>query len=127
MGYNTDYSRKIRINPPLDEDIISDMEIFADQDHRDERYAKVFGGVWCNFVATKDGTAIKWNGNEKTYNGPEWIQVLIEKFVKPAGSVANGKLLAQGEEPGDVWWLIVKDNVVSVENIDLGEEDDEDD
>jgi hypothetical protein len=81
-------------------------------------------GLWCQWVPTDDGTAIEWNGAEKFYNSEEWMQYLIDHFIGQtprAKSVLpflgrhtlNGEIEAEGEERGDVWKLVVKDNQVS--------------
>lgn len=91
-------------------------------------------GLWCKWEPTDDGTAIVWDGGEKFYDSPEWMQYLIDHFLKPGAQaqqvapeyrddrfdhftwdhVLNGQIRAEGEEPGDHWMLIVKDNDVSV-------------
>ena len=55
---------------------------------------------------------IGWNGNEKFYNSPEWMKIIIRKFCK--GHKVSGVIDAHGEEPTDIWKLVVEDNVVSV-------------
>lgn len=94
-------------------------------------------GLWLQWVASADGTKIGWGGGEKFYNAPEWMKYLIEKLfsaeaegyvlrwgpvagdVRLAGftfnHVFNGEIMAYGEEPGDVWKLVVRDNKVEVE------------
>ena len=69
-------------------------------------------GLWCDFCPNEEGTALVWNGNEKTYDGLEWITYLVTNYLAPRGYVVNGRLDAFGEERGDVWAIVVKDNVV---------------
>jgi hypothetical protein len=47
-------------------------------------------GLWCRWERTKDGTAIKWNGVEKSYYAEEWMTYD-----------------AQGDDDDDRWRLIV--------------------
>jgi hypothetical protein len=70
-------------------------------------------GLWCQWVPTKDGTGIEWNGTEKFYNYTEWLCYLIDHFLAPAGYVLNGEVLWQGEDPSDMGKLVVVDNEVS--------------
>lgn len=88
-------------------------------------------GLWCQWIPINDdGTDIGWDGGEKFYNAEEWMRYLIEHFLaEPAharGSeqderfarftfdhVLNGVVEAQGEDPADLWRLIVRDNAVS--------------
>ncbi len=92
-------------------------------------------GLWCQWVPTDDGTALVWNGHEKFYEAAEWMQYLMDHFVgyTPAaitelreltdvgdflqGHTCNGAIAAQGEDPSDVWLLIVKDNQVFVQDL----------
>lgn len=85
-------------------------------------------GLWCQWVPTDDGTALVWDGGEKFYESAEWMQYLMDHFVgfSPAakselpflqGHCCNGTISAQGEDPGDAWLLIVKDNQVLVQDL----------
>jgi hypothetical protein len=42
----------------------------------------------------------------------EWLQYVIDKFVKPWGLKLNGEVEWEGEESGDLGKIIVKDNVI---------------
>jgi len=87
-------------------------------------------GLWCQWIPTEDGKAIEWNETEKFYHSAEWMWYLIQNFLKPEsfakirfpkqfaflrGHTCNGDIEAQGEDSGDRWNLIVKDNEVFVE------------
>jgi hypothetical protein len=85
----------------------------------------------CNWEATEDGTAIEWNGEEEFYNADEWMEFIIKNFLAPGeftvedrlaepklaslqrNHTVNGTIDAEGEEAGDIWRIVVKDNVVS--------------
>lgn len=80
-------------------------------------------GLWCQWVPTEDGAAIEWDGGEKFYDPVEWMAYLIEHFIGSAPQAKaqlpflqphtlNGVIEAEGEESGDIWRLIVKDNEV---------------
>lgn len=97
--------------------------------------------LWCKWTPTEDGHALEWDGSEKFYDPVQWMTYVIDTFLKPGAAlqaelaanvpavrqgrwyapqfdaftfdhVLNGRILAQGEEPGDVWTLRVVDNVV---------------
>ena len=154
MGYSTDFSGKIMIDPPLNTVERDYLTLFSHTRHmhREKGPFYVDGlyepegmppdvinynspppgqpSLWCDFEPTVDGTAIEWNGSEKTQNAKEWIIYLITRFLEmdavlseqklPEFSeftfnhVLNGVLEAQGEEPSDRWKLIVKNNKVTV-------------
>lgn len=94
--------------------------------------------MWCQWEPTEDGTAIKWNGEEKFYKSPEWMTYLIDTFLKPAAALAselaspvpgrhypeqaghftfdhelNGVIDAWGEDEDDQWQLVVTGNTVT--------------
>lgn len=56
---------------------------------------------------------IAWNGHEKFYDYVEWLEYLVENFLKPWGYKLNGTVTWQGEDSGDFGKIIVKENVVS--------------
>lgn len=154
MGYTTDFAGRIEIEPALNADEIAYLNKFSESRRMDRENGPYFvdgdgyagqdngpdevyshnnphpsqPGLWCQWVPTDDGTALEWNGHEKFYNGPEWMQCLIDHFVGSApaakaelpflqGHVCNGTISAQGEDPGDAWLLIVKDNQVFVQDL----------
>lgn len=82
-------------------------------------------GLWCQWVATEDGTAIEWDGGEKFYDSAEWMKYIITHFLGSdpiakkklpfiTGHTLDGTIEAQGEEATDRWDLHVKDNKVFV-------------
>lgn len=73
-------------------------------------------GLWCQWVPSKDGTAILWNGMEKFYYYIEWMEYLIKHFLKPWGYVLNGEVTWQGEEFEDSGVIRIKDNRIKVEH-----------
>lgn len=150
MGYTTDFSGQIAIEPPLSAEEIAYLQKFnrtrrmnttkgpyyverggdfgqshdadvIDYNHPPEGQP----GLWCNWTPTDDGTAIEWDGGEKFYDSPEWMQYLIDHFIGHAPIAGpqlpflkthtlNGRIEAVGEDPDDRWVLIVEDNVVKV-------------
>lgn len=69
-------------------------------------------GLWNQWVPNDDGTAIQWDGGEKFYNYIEWIEYLIEHFLKPWGYVLNGEVEWFGEDSNDRGLICIEDNVV---------------
>ncbi len=90
-------------------------------------------GLWCQWIPIDDGAALAWDGGEKFYDAEEWMRYIIDKLLAPSASdylmvhdaedprlakftydhVLNGVIHAEGEEQGDVWRLIVTDNLVA--------------
>lgn len=70
-------------------------------------------GLWCGWVPSYDGSTIMWDGGEKFYYYIEWLEYIIEKFLKRWGYTLNGEVTYQGEDPSDFGMIVVKDNVVT--------------
>ena len=109
-------------------------------------------GLWCHWVPNgegyswsgneaamdRDGTYLAWDGGEKFYDSVEWMEYIIDNFLRPgafastekgqelvrlAGEeetfshftfdhVCFGVIYAEGEESDDRWRLVVDDNKV---------------
>lgn len=98
-------------------------------------------GLSCQWVPNEDGTALVWDW-EGRFDGPgEWMRYLIDTFLRPGATLAaelarpipgsfypvefegftfdhvlNGAILVQGEEVGDRWHLLFRDNVVTTQS-----------
>lgn len=162
MGYTTDFTGEIKVSPPLNEAEISYLRDFNESRrmHRTKGPYYAHPGsnmgqgheadvlnynrpgpeqpeLWYQWVPTEDGTAIEWDGGEKFYSPVEWMEYLIDTFLRPGATVQrelndpvegryydprfahftfdhqlNGRIEAQGEEVGDYWRLLVKNNQV---------------
>lgn len=69
--------------------------------------------LWCDWSPSEDGDGIEWNGSEKFYGYVEWLEYLIEHFLKPWGYVLNGVVRWQGEDPDDRGTIVVTHNAVA--------------
>src|SRR6478735_9098142 len=116
MGYTTEFSGQISVEPPLNAEEIAYLKRFAasrrmkrtqgpyhatddgnfGQDDREgvldyNEPPSGQPGLWCQWVPTDDGTAIEWDGGEKFYNSVEWMRYIIDHFLKP-GAIAKNAL-----------------------------------
>ena len=159
MGYyTTDFYGSVTVEPPLNQAEITYLRKFSDTRRMDRKRGPYFvegsglfgqgqdedirdynrppagqPGLWCKWEPTDDGTAIRWTGEEKFYDATEWMQYLIDHFLKPGARAArtggfegftfdhvvNGTIDAYGEESGDVWRLVVEDNVARAVQVEL--------
>ena len=156
MGYTTDFKGRIAIEPLLNNDEINYIKKFSETRRMKRELGPYFvdgsgdygqgndpdvldhnnppdgqPGSWCKWTSTGDGKFIEWDGNEKFYDSTEWMQYLIDNFLKPNAiafgnpgfedftfdHILNGEIEAQGEDPDDHWLLSVHDNIVSGEVI----------
>ena len=106
MGYTTDFTGQISIDPPLNEKEIEYINQFNEtrrmrrtngpyfvggggmfgQDHDSDiqdynRPPEGQPGLWCKWMATEDGKFIEWDGAEKFYDAAEWMQYIIDHFL----------------------------------------------
>ena len=68
--------------------------------------------LWCQWTPSDDGYSIKWDGGEKFYHYVEWIEYLIEHFLKPWGYTLNGEVEWYGEDANDRGMIVIDNNVV---------------
>ena len=119
MGYSTDFSGKLTINPPLQPHMVEEINLFCEERHGGDM--DVFPGMpgfWCDWET--DGEKLFWNGTEKSYAMDEWLEFLIKKFFNPWGCTLTGKMLAEGERKDDRWTLqVVSNNQVIRENLSM--------
>jgi len=117
VGYTTEFSGRLTIDPPLD---IEQVEII--NDFCNERHAGPvtpfpgMPGIWCDWEVSEDGDKLYWNGSEKSYYMPEWLRYLVDNYFKKWGRTVTGRMLAEGEERTDVWILDIKNDVILTEN-----------
>lgn len=106
MGYTTDFSGSISVEPPLSQEEIAFLTKFnetrrmarkkgpyyvdnagfcgleAEEDILDyNRPPSEQPSLWCQWRPTDDGCAIEWDGVEKFYESPTWMKYLIEHFI----------------------------------------------
>ncbi|WP_229929242.1 hypothetical protein [Kitasatospora xanthocidica] len=110
MGYTTEFTGRIAVDPPLNEQEIAYLRKFAGTRRMDRANGPYYvdgtgfagqghdadirafneppagqPGLWCKWEPTDDGAAIEWNGQEKFYGAPEWMAYLVDHFLKPGG------------------------------------------
>ena len=73
-------------------------------------------GLWCQWTPNEEGDTIEWDGGEKFYGPEEWLQYIIDSFIKPWGYVLNGETEWQGDDRDDMGLIIVKDNVLEIKH-----------
>ena len=113
MGYTTNFTGHFRLDKQLTLDHFQILNKFAETDHRTEDYIGDDFSYYCQWKPTKDGWSIEWDGGEKFYSYVEWLEYIIENFLKIWGYTLDGEVQYSGEEVGDCGVLLVKGNVVS--------------
>ncbi len=149
MGYTTDFEGSVTVSPPLSAEEIEFLNKFSETRRMNRKKGPYFvdgtgdfgqgrdsdiidfnspdpsqPGLWCQWIASDDGSEIFWNDAEKFYCALEWMEYIINHFVGPTpiaqaelpflkGHTVKGTISADGEDSGDFWKLEVDGNVVS--------------
>ncbi len=110
MGYTTDFDGLIKLDKPLTKEHQEFLHKFNDDRHEGKEYP----GYWCQWVpACDEDTVIEWDYGEKFYEYVEWMEYIIDNFLKPWGYIANGNIEWFGEDRNDLGMIVVEDNKVS--------------
>lgn len=109
MGYTTTFEGSIKVKPPFDKELADKINAYCREDHTNQ-----YPGRWCGWET--DGEGIHWNGGEKFYNSLQWMEHLIQTYVKPTGRTADGTIECHGEENTDIWRIEVRENTVTRTN-----------
>jgi len=130
MGYNTDFWGEVSIEPTLSAAEVDFLNRFTSHHGRQENVygdPEEYPSTYCQWVPTKDGMFLEWDGNEKFYEPAAWMKYLIVHFLQEncrasqpsynlpfmtGGHVLNGIIDAQGDESDDRYRILVKDNHV---------------
>jgi hypothetical protein len=112
MGVTTRYLGHVDIEPPLNQDEYDYLRAFSRsrRSYRDRGPYEVFPrdphdevpglhgdaatersnliadgqpGYWCQWMPCPTGCCLSWDGHEKFYAGPAWLQYLIDHFLRP--------------------------------------------
>lgn len=80
-------------------------------------------GLWCQWEPTPDRSGLRWNGAEKFYAYEDWLRYLIQKLLVPWGYKLEGSVSWIGEEYLDSGVLSVVDDFVTVDTLELHEDE----
>jgi hypothetical protein len=121
VGYTTEFTGSIRIEPPLNQHEVAYLRRFAEVRHMERERGPYYcgtgyagqdiepdvtdanrpcpgqPGTWCHWEPSEDGRELRWNGAEKFYYAPNWMAYLIDTFLAPEAGLA-GELASP--EPG---------------------------
>jgi hypothetical protein len=122
MGYDTRFEGIFILDRPLTKEHKTVLEAFARIEHRpgEDGQPPYPECLYCQWEPTEDGTAIVWNRGEKSYCWLEWLEYLIQRFLKPwcyrlngeVRWVGDGEINYLGRRVLDQGTIVVRDNVV---------------
>ena len=112
MGYTTKFKGKLSFASEPKASELAELNTILGEDCREHSEWGHTGLSYIDLEITKDFTGLEWNGAEKTYDLVDKVNVVIEimKNKYPKFGL-TGELIAHGEEPGDVWKLVMENNV----------------
>ena len=119
MGYTTEFSGCLLFNETTTSEAKKYFSLFFDENWRDHPEWNAQHLSYFDYEFNNDETGIQWTGAEKSYDMVEKLQLMIDLTRKqfPDFGLCDGELLAVGEDRRDVWYLRVKNNIVSKEKV----------
>ena len=112
MGYTSEFTGSIAIQPPLNEQEVAYLKRFAETRRMERDRGPYYcgtgyagqdvepdvtnpnrpcpdqPGTWCHWEPSPDGRELAWNGSEKFYYAPKWMAYLIGTFLAPEARLA---------------------------------------
>lgn len=121
MGYNTNLSGRFTLDKPLEPQHLAMLRGLCDLDRTDTPEGAP--DSYCQWEPTEDGTAIRYNGEEKFYYYAEWITWICTTLLGPWGYRANGVVKWAGDDVEDHGEIRCVDNAVTAVKFDLADDD----
>jgi len=107
MGYTTTFKGRFKIKNCTFE-LMEQINHFSSERHDDPMYP----GIWCQWVVKiyAGKPCLEWDGTEKFTDYVEWLQYVIDNFIRPAR--LDGRVTYQGERYNDSGVIVVKNNII---------------
>lgn len=116
MGYTTNFTGKMAFSRQLTLDEYNELRGIYDNDN-----LKGAPNGYNQWVPTKDGRHLEWDGEEKFYNYIEWLEWLISDFFRPKGIELNGSIDWRGEDHEDAGTIqVIKNHMTIIEKTLVG-------
>lgn len=110
MSYHTNMRGILTFSQPMPREVQDKIEELTDVDTR--TLEGKFPGYYCPWQIHESRVGIEPSDNEQPRDQVEWLQYLLDTFLKPIGIQLNGQIAYQGEEIGDVGTIEVVDGDV---------------
>ncbi len=112
MGYSTEFRGELKFTTELTATQLAKVNSFLGEDCRHQPdWIGTKGLDYVNLELLKDFSGLQWNGAEKTHGMVQMVNMIImtmrTKWQLDFG--LKGKMLAQGEEIGDLWELAINE------------------
>lgn len=109
MGYSTQFAGELKFTAELNAEQRAKLEAMLGQDCREHpEWDDDQGLTYIDLQMNDDGDGLEWDGSEKTYELVEKVNLVIREMRKAMPEFGlTGSMLAQGEDVGDVWELVI--------------------
>jgi len=107
MGYSTKFEGELKVPKGFTMDMLKKLRKLLHTEYAPD------GALWnyMGFKLTEDLDAIKWSGDEKFYGAEDAVNWLTSEMREEFPDFKfSGRLLAQGDEVGDIWTLHVDED-----------------
>lgn len=118
MGYRTNFDGEFTLDKPLDKDTQDLISSFNDAEFDEsllsiELIEKLKGlEDYCPWLYD-DQYNVLYCESGKCYGFEDWINLLIEHFLKPKGYIVNGIVFWDGEDTSDIGEINITDSEVT--------------
>lgn len=120
MGYNTNFSGELKFTNDPTVSQLNELKKYLGEDCRKHPEWNMREYTYIDLELTEDLTGICWNGSEKTYDLTEKINFIIKQMKEKFPDFGlEGQMLAQGEDIGDVWKIVIDDGEAVEKDIPL--------
>lgn len=120
MGYTTKFSGELKFANHITPEQRLRLDDILGKDARDHPEWHAGNLTYIDLQLTIDHHGLEHNHSEKSYDLHEQINLVIDLMKKDFPEFElTGKLLAQGEEAGDVWYIVMENNKAIVQEIDI--------
>ena len=112
MGYSTQFEGELKFTTELTATQLGKVNSFFGEDCRDHpEWVGAEGLYGVDLELLKDFSGLRWNGAEKTCGLVQVINMIVMNMREQWPNFGlKGKMLAQGDEVGDLWELVIGDD-----------------
>lgn len=118
MGYTTKFLGTLKFANEITVQQLAKLDGILGEDTRNHPEWDIPTDVWVTYVdleTTNDLTGLKWDGSEKTYGMEDLIPLVIRLMREDFPDFGlKGRLFAQGEDVGDVYYINVDNDIVTI-------------
>lgn len=111
MGYDTKFEGSFNLDKPLSDEHFNFLIHFVDNKSGDN-----IPESYCQWSIAYDKKTIEWDGAKEFHEYVEWIEYLVNNFIKPWGYILNGHVKWYGEDKYDKGSITISDNIIKIED-----------